>query len=218
MKKLLLGVAPLLAVIAFAAMPALAQAETKAYGICEAEKGHAKEGPCAVEEKFKAFTEFKHEEVRNKKVSTLFVLESASKAGIECKSYKSIGYNWNVGGVGMSEESLNYDECVPNATLKLKCEAVNAKNNHEIQGSVTNEVTKETTVKVTISEGFNVKCLEKGTEVELGNVTGAVTGTQTGAVLKFAKATGLTFAGEASTITGESETETIEGKKKVFIN
>lgn len=215
-KKLLMSVAPLLAVAAFAVMPALASAQT--YGTCSTGTTSSN---CPSGQKFTAFTEFIHEEVRDKKVGTSpFVLENETEtAGIECKSFKSIGYVWNVAGTGMSEESLNFDECKPTKGLAEMCEAVNAKNNHEIQGSITNEVTGAAAVKITISEGFNVKCLDKGVEVELGNVTGTATGTQAAksAVLKFAKAKGLEFALEKDTITGEAETETIVGAKKVYI-
>ena len=217
-KKILMGLAPLLAVAAFAMTSAAAQAQTT-YGICEAGPPHT--ANCPGTEKFKAFPEFVHEEVRDVKVSGSFVLENeAENAGIECKSFKSIGYVWNVAGVGMSEESLNFDECTPIKGLATLCTGgVNVKNNHEIQGSITNEVTGEEKVTITVSEGFNVKCKTATEEVELGNVTGSATGTQTKATthLKFAKAKGLKFHGENAQITGEAETVLISNLKKVYI-
>lgn len=217
MKKVMFGFAPVLAVAAFAISPASALAATS-YGTCSTGTTSAN---CPAGEKFTEFTEFKHEEVRDKKVSTAFVLENeAGTLGIECKSFKSIGYVWNVGKVGFSEESLNYDECVPTKDLAVECSGgVNVKNNHEIQASITNEVTGAEKVKLTISEGFNVKCKTATEEVELGAMTGSVTGTQTekAAVLKFAKAKGLTFAGESMTLTGEDETELISNGKKLYL-
>lgn len=204
-KKILIGLAPILAAAAFAAMPAMASARTT-YGT---EAGGV----------FTAFTEFKHEAVISKKAGAApFVLENEAKtADIECSSFAAAGFVWNVGGVGHSHFILVFDGCKGSGAL-AGCE-INPKTNHEIEGTVTDEVLTETTVKVTIESGFNVKCLKEGVEEELGNVTGSVTGTQTAktAILKFAKATGLTFLGMGATISGEDETETTPGGKKVII-
>jgi hypothetical protein len=221
MRKIMLGMAPLLAVAAFAIAPAAASAVTT-YGTCAAGPPHS--ANCPGTEDFTAFPEFEHVSVLSKKAtgSGNFILENEAKtADIECSTFSDSGYVRNVVLVGHSVEFLVFDGCKGSGAFEKKCSAINAKNNNEIEGFVSNEVLTETTVKITIESGFNVKCLEKEgkkEEEELGNVTGTATGTQTKAtnVLKFAKATGLKFAGEPATITGEDELETTSGKK-VFI-
>ncbi|MGO9322464.1 MAG: hypothetical protein ACLQBY_16930 [Solirubrobacteraceae bacterium] len=212
-KKLMSSVVPLIAVAAFAVMPAMAQAETKSYGTCATGTPETKP-PCPTGQKFTAFTENEHIAVYGKKVSTTFVLENEAKtADITCTTLQAGGLFWNVtGDIGKSHVILNFDGCTGTGLL-AGC-SINPLTNHEIEGVVTDEVLTETTVKVTIESGFNVKC---GT-TELGNVTGSVTGTQSGSVLKFKEAKGLTFAGEPSTITGEVEFITSETGKKVYIN
>jgi hypothetical protein len=219
MKKLMLSVVPLLAVIAFAAMPAMASAATKEYGTCATGTPETKP-PCKTGEKFTAFkgkTEFTA--VTGKKVSAKFVLEAeGSVAGIECTSYTSAGKEWNESGVGQSEETLTFDECKGTGAL-AGCEVNPTTAKHEITGVVTNVVLSETEIEIKVVSGFNVKC---GTTEE-GNVTGSAKGTQalSSNVTKFpAKATefNLKFAGLDSSITGEAETVTTTGSKKVFIN
>jgi hypothetical protein len=218
MKKLMLGLAPLLAVAAFAVMPAAASALTS-YGTCTAPGPKAAQ--CPGVEKFTPFTEFKHEVVEDKKVSAKFILENeAENAGIECTTLTSAGFVWNVLGIGHSHEVLDFDGCKGIKGLAPpRCEQINAKTNNEIEGVVTNEVTAAAAVKITVESGFNVKCLKGGVEEEFGNVTGMATGTQTveTAVLKFVKAKGLKFLGENAQITGESETVLTSNGKKVYI-
>lgn len=217
-KKLYAALLPVLVVGAFTAMPAIASANTTAYGTCVAEKGHAKEGPCKVEEKFVAFTE-KREAVISKNHSASFVLENEEKtADITCTVLEDVGKFWNVGGVGHSHLIVVFEGCTGTGALK-EC-SINPKENHVIEGVVTDLVLAGgLTVEIKIESGFNVKCLKGGVEEELGNVTGSAVGSQAegSAVLKFKEAKGLKFLGKPSTITGEDETETF-GKKPVFIN
>jgi len=212
MRKMMLSVLPLLAFAAFVVAPAAAQAETKEFGTCVAKSGEKAKAPCEAGFVFTPFTEKREPVVSKNKAGTVFVLESTNKeADIECTTFEDVGKNWNVSKVGHSHLILVFEGCTGSGTLK----GCTPNGNGIIEGVVTGEVTSETAVKITIESGFNVKC---GTE-ELGNVTGTASGTQavSSNVLKFSKATGLTFAGKASTITGEDETETF-GKAKVFIN
>jgi hypothetical protein len=148
------------------------------------------------------------------KVSAVFTLENAAKtAGIECKAFADVGFDWNTAAkVGLSHNILQFEECVGTGTLATTCSA--GANAPVIEGDVTDKVATEKTVEVTLTTGFEVKC----GATALGNVTGKVTGEQPvkSAVLKFKEAAGLTFAAEPATITGELETETQPGKQ-VFI-
>jgi len=205
---------PVLAIAAFASMSGAAQASTL-YGTCVAEKPHAKEVPCKVEEKFVPFTE-ERVPVIDKKVSVKFVLENAgATAGIECTVFKSVGFFWNAGGFGKSEEILVFEKCKGTGALATPCPAGVINGNGIIQGVITNEVVTEEKVKINIVRGFPVVCGASN----FGSVTEGTTGVQTKetAVLKFAATGGLKFNGESVTITGEAETETIESKLKVFI-
>jgi hypothetical protein len=217
MKKLYVLSLPLLAVVAFAIASATASAVTS-YGTCQ--ELAATSTNCPAGEKFHEFPEFEHIGVDTREVSKAFVLENEAKtAGIECTSLEDIGYFFNIlnaagtAEVGHSNEVLLFDSCKGTGALAA-CE-INPKTNHEIEGTVTNEVVKENEVKITITSGFNVKCKEGTEEKEEGGVTGSATGTQTVKtnVLKFAKATGLTFAMAPATITGEVEAFTLQGKK-----
>ncbi|MGH9919867.1 MAG: hypothetical protein ACRD6W_13515 [Nitrososphaerales archaeon] len=203
MRKLLLGLAPLLAVVAFIAVPAGAQAATREYGT-ENAKGV-----------FKAFT--KATKVTDAKVSANFRLENEAKtADIECTTFSSEGTDENVGGIGKSKEVLTFDDCegtgllagcVPNGTGIIK-------------GEVTNEVLASgTEVEIKIAAGvqFDVECFG----MNLGGVSGKAIGTQPAKsnVTTFAESKGLVFLGEPSTITGAAETKTKAATpKNVVIN
>ncbi|MGO9322414.1 MAG: hypothetical protein ACLQBY_16655 [Solirubrobacteraceae bacterium] len=218
MKKLLISLAPLLAVVAFAVMPAMAQAETRSYGTCATGTPETKP-PCKTGEHFTPFAEGVRIPVVSTIVSANFVLENeAETAGITCTTFENAGFVWNTAGdIGHSHLILVFDGCTGSGTLATVCKAPNIPNgNGIIEGVVTDEVISETEVEVTIESGFNVKC---GT-TELGDVTGKVKGTvvaSKGYELEFVKAKGLLFAGEKSTITGTDATETTSGKK-VYIN
>jgi hypothetical protein len=212
-KKLYAVLLPVVAVAAFAVVPAMASAST-AYGTC-ATGTHSANCPAG-----QAFTEFteKREGVNGKKVSTEFVLETEVGAqGIKCTVIDFVGKMWNVGGVGHSHMILVFENCKAfGAELETVCNATNPINgNGIIEGVVTDEVSAAEKVKITIESGFGVKC---GT-TNLGNVTGSATGSQANAspILKFSKATGLTFDSKPSTISGEVEFVTIEGSKKIYI-
>jgi hypothetical protein len=227
-KKILIGLAPLLAVAAFAVMPAFAQAQTRAYGTCET--GEPQEfPPCPEgEKKFTAFTTTV--KVRDEKAigSGNFILtDTVTGAKVECETFKSFGTDKNVGGVGMSEDTLIFDHCFTLFEGK-KCKVNTAgAGAGVIAGVVTDEVLAGgVTVKIKIKSGFKlvfsgpppVGCLPTGTVI--GTVTGTATGAQAagGNVLVFAAAPGLLLGTDASTITGSSETYTEGTDKPVVIN
>jgi hypothetical protein len=202
-KKILMSLAPLLVMSAFAVMPAMASARVS-YGT---ETGGV----------FTAFANGTAVPVTSKKAGAAeFILENVAKtAGIECSSLedKGIVENTVVGGVatGNSALVLVFDGCkgtgllagcVPNRTGL-------------IAGEVEDEVKTETTVEVKIKAGFDIRC--GGTD--LGSVTGAVTGTQAkkSDILTFTEAGGLTFRGEPATITGSDETTQNSTGKGVVI-
>jgi hypothetical protein len=220
-KKIYAVLLPVLAVVAFAVVPAAASAATKEYGTCATGTTSPQ---CPSGQAFTAFTE-KREGVNGIKVSTEFVLETEKAGvgtgeGIKCTVIDFVGKMWNVGKVGHSHLILVFENCKPfGAELEAVCTATNPINgNGIIEGVVTDEVTKEgnpAEVTVTTESGFGVVC---GTH-NLNKVEGSAKGTQAekSAVLKFNKATGLTFDTLSATITGEVEFVTITGSKKVYI-
>ena len=198
-KRLLAMLLPVLAAAAFAVVPAMAQAATKEYGTLS-----------GVE--FQPFTAATNVTSTG---TTAFVLENEAKtAGIECSGLTDKGTDENIAGVGHSTDTLTFTGCKGIKGLAVTCATVNGTG--EITGVVTDEVTKPTKVEIKIKEGFSVVC--GGTP--LGNVTGTASGTQKAETnsLAFKKAKGLTFAGEASTITGTNTTVTEVGAKEVLIN
>jgi hypothetical protein len=210
-KKIYAALLPVLAVVAFAIVPSMASAATS-WGTCQ--EAATTSTNCPAGEKFNEFPEFEHIGIDTRMVGEKFVLENVAKtADIECFSLENIGYDFNIGKVGHSREILVFDSCKGSGLFK-EC-SINSKTNHEIEGDVTNEVVAATEVKITLTTGFNVKCLKGGVEENLGEVTGSVTGKQTEKtnVLKFAKVAGLKFAGEEATINGEVEAFTLQGKK-----
>jgi hypothetical protein len=225
-KKILIGLAPLLAVAAFAVMPAFAQAQTRAYGTCET--GEPQEfPPCPEgEKKFTAFTTTV--KVRDEKAigSGNFILtDTVTGAKVECETFKSFGTDKNVGGVGMSEDTLIFDHCFLAGTTKCKVNTAGA-GAGVIVGVVTDEVLAGgVTVKIKIKSGFTLVfsgvpagCPASGTVI--GTVTGTATGAQAAGsnVLVFTAAPGLLLGKDASTITGSSETYTEGTDKPVVIN
>jgi hypothetical protein len=213
-KKLYVAFAPLLAVAAFAVMPAVASAFTE-YGTCGTVGAHT--ANCPGTEHFTPFPNEERVSVYGKKVSTTFVLENeAETAGIECSKLADSGFNWNVLTVGHSFVGLAFQGCKGIKGLATTCGAGSLPNgNGIIEGDVSDIVLTELTVEVKIEHDFNVEC---GT-TNLGPVTGAVVGSQPAkkGVLKFAKAKGLKFAGENAQITGENETKQAETNKAVVI-
>jgi hypothetical protein len=213
-KKLLMGLAPLLAVAAFAIVPAAASAVTT-YGTCGTVGGAS--ANCPGTEHFTPFAGEKRVAVFGKKVSGLFVLENEAKtADIECSEFTAGGLDWNKAGIGHSHTVLAFEGCKGSGTLAAVCPAGVINGNGIIQGDVNDEVKNFNHVDIAIVDGFEVVC---GT-TNLGSVTGAVTCEQPekSAVLKCVKAAGLKFAGENATITGESEFLTsLAPNKKVFI-
>jgi hypothetical protein len=203
-KKALAVLAPLLAIVAFAAIPAFAQAATREYGT-ENAKGV-----------FKAFAEGKKEKVTLSKASAVFTLENeAETADIECSTFESEKYiETNTGGIGHSEGTLIFDDCEGTGEL-AGCIPNEATTPGEIIGKITDEVDASgTEVTITIVSGFDVNCFG----VDLGTVTGKATGSQPAKsnVVTFTKAPGLKFLGQNSTITGASEA--FKGTKGVVIN
>jgi hypothetical protein len=206
MRKLMLAFAPLLVLVAVAATPALAQANTRQYGT-EA-KGV-----------FTAFT--KAEKITDAKVSKDYTL-AGEAGGVECSTFSSKGTDENVTKenakkekvkVGKSLDTLTFDDCVGTGGLA----GCTPNGTGIIEGEVENEVIESGLgVEIKILKGFTVEC--KG--ILTSAVTGDATGTQAekSNILKFAASTGLTFAGKAATITGESSTITETGAKSVVIN
>jgi hypothetical protein len=203
MKKLMLGLVPLLAVAAFAAMPAMAAASTTEYGTGTT-----------------PFT--KATEVTSK--GTTFKL-IASGEEIECKALSDTGTDENVSGVGKStKETLTFSECKINTGALKGCEVASTATTKTIVGAITNEVKSATEVEIKVTApGFAIVTTgspagcPKGTSV--GTVEGHATGKQAAGsnVLVFSAATGLTLSGEAATITGEDATVTKTGSKPVVI-
>jgi hypothetical protein len=225
-KKLMLGLVPLLAVVAFAVMPAMASANTREYGTCEIGTPQGAECPSG-EKKFTAFTTTV--KVLNEKAfgSGNFILTNIkTKTTIECETLISSGSMKNVGGVGMSTETLIFNHCFTLVgALKCRVSSVGAG-----AGVIVTTVTDEVVVggekvKVTLPAGgialvFSgpppVGCPPAGTVI--GNVKGNATGSQAVASgeLIFTAAPGLELNGEPSTITGSVETYTESGKLVVI--
>jgi len=199
-KKILMSLAPLLAVAAFAISPAAASAFE--YGTCGTVGAHT--ANCPGTEHFTPFAAVT-KVVSFSKQGNVFILENEAKtADIECKGLFNRGTVENVAGVGKSSLKLVFFECTGSGALAA-CE-INPPSG-AITGNVSDKVLTATTVEVTILNGFNVKCVEGAITTELGNVTGSVIGTQTSKTvpLKFAKTPGLKFLGVNATITGEDE-------------
>jgi len=228
MKKILMGLAPLLAVAAFAVMPAMASAANEHYGTCVS--GAAEEHPpCPEGEKtFTAFPELTPVFVKTEKAfgTGNFVLTNVkTTAKIECEGLIDQGELENIEAKGFSYERLVFHHCFTLFETK-KCRVSTAgAGSGVIVGIVSDEVLAGgLTVKVNIVRGFNLVfsgpppagCPAAGTAV--GKVAGTTTGAQARGsnVLKFAATTGLTINGEEATITGSDETYTDGGRPVVI--
>jgi hypothetical protein len=226
-KKLMIGLAPLLVVAAFAVMPAMASAATLEYGTCGT-PGTTTSPPCGTGEHFTAFGNATHKvSVTSKKSGTApFVLvDEVTGEAITCTTFSDTGKLWNEGGKGHSEDKLVFDDCTINAN---GCHVASTETGENIEGSVTNIVLKENAKKEyeveikVVAPGFNIETTglpagcPKG--VEVGKVTGTAIGEQglSSSVLTFTNATGLKLNTDASNITGADET--LDGTKPVFIN
>jgi hypothetical protein len=203
MRKLMLRLAPLLAVAAFVAAPAAAQARTT-YGT---ETGGI-------------FTPFPGEarvSVFGTKISAQFIIENEAQTfGWKCSEASVSGLDWNVAGLGHGSELVAFEGCKGVGGLETTCGGTNIPNgNGIIEGEVTDEVATETTVKHVIQNGFQITC----GSTNLGRPTGSFTGNQSkkSGILRFLKAGGILFAGEKMTITGEEETRQVESNKAVVI-
>jgi len=230
-RKLLLMLTPVLVLAAFSVMPAFAQAETKAYGTCAfgapQELLHCPEG----EKKFTAFANGTPVEVLTEKAfgSGDFVFSGERGGKFECTDLLNSGTVENVAGVGHSKETLTFHNCF------MVVEAQKCKLNSPGAGRgviappVTEEVTAEHTVKVSVS-GVDIVlsgappsyCTPAGYSV--GSLVGGrvVSGTQAAGsnVLVFSNAKGLEagglYFGGAGTISLSLETYTEEGKPVVI--
>jgi hypothetical protein len=146
-------------------------------------------------------------------------LENEAKTvGLACTAISAEGVAWTTATAGHRHLALTLEGCRGTMDLAMACGGANIPNgNGSIEGVVTDEATKEAPgeVKVTIESGFGIVC----GATNFGAMTGSPHGTQAtaSAVLKFAKAGGITFAGEKMVITGELELLTIAGSKKLFI-
>jgi len=209
-KKLMMSIAPVLVIAAFAVMPAMASANTEAYGTVTGGVFTPFAGPTNVlSEKTPG--------------SGNFVLKTAGGGVIECATFEDKGVNENVGGVGMSKDALVFDDCVVAAGPAAGCEVAN------IEGTVENEVLAGG-VKVGIFNlvGFVVSLTGKPVgcpEGIIGQVTlekeaTEVVGNQAEGsnALVFEEAPGLEFNKEKATITGSDSTVTEVGGEPVLIN
>lgn len=206
-KKILMSLAPLLVVSAFAVMPAMASARLS-YGT---ETGGV-------------FTPFASSTKVVTKGTTAYKL-TASGETIECKTLADHGTVKNEGtpSVGHSEETLEFGECMVTTGTFKGCKVASA-GFADINGTITDVVTSEQTVEITVTGGFVITftgspagCPAAGTE--LGTVTGHATGVQLRKTnkLEFSESTGLKFLGEEAFITGTDESNTEVGAKPVVI-
>ncbi len=227
-KKILIGFAPLLAVAAFAVMPAMASATT-AYGICKTGVPHTSN--CPAGQGFVAFANGKAEKVLSKLApeETFVLVDEVTGGTITCTTFSDAGTVTNEGGVGHSSLTLKFDDCTitafPPEPAVVGCSVKTpGAASDVIEGTVTDEVTSETTVKVTVTGGFKLET--DGTPVgcpsgvQLGTVKGHATGTVAVGSndLVFNKATGLELGTDAANITGSDETVTEVGANRVLIN
>lgn len=224
-KKLLLSLAPLFAVVAFAVTPAIAQAQLT-YGACAPS---ATPSPnCPAGEEFIAFKTGTAVKVTSKKVPGSGNYKLVAEAGtIECTSLVDKGTVTNklIGGVltGTSVLTLEFDGCT---FMGCPVQTAGSGAGNIVIVGVKDQVITATTVTVTLPTGGVVivfsgppptGCPAAGTT--LGTISGSTTGTQAAKtnILTFAAATGLLFNGKPATITGEDEVETETGAKKVYI-
>ena len=224
-KFIFMSLAPVLAVAAFAVMPAMASAATE-YGTCPTKVAPATSPPCNATYKLAPFTEGETWSVAGKKVASTaaFQLVNEEKtAGLECGGYKTYGFDVNVGGVGTSRQTLFYSKC--KGILGLAgCVPNNGTTTGggPITGEITTKLngTEEEDVSI-VAGGFQTFCVFPGpVQQNLGGVTGLVKGKRLappkGQEVEFNETPGLKFAGKNATITGTVETSTVMTKKKIY--
>ncbi len=184
-------------------------ASANLYGTCLAGTPETKP-PCGKGETFTPFSEAGEMVVSHGTTTFLLLSETTPAKGIECQTLSDMGIYKNVADIGLSLDTLDFKTCTP---INFSgCSEINPKTGHEITGSVNDEVeTGGKKVAIKVEEGFNVKCVIAGEEVEFGGVTGKAVGTVSGDKLEFSKAKGLLFFGNNSTITGTNLTETLNG-------
>jgi hypothetical protein len=225
MKKILMGLAPLLVVAAFAVMPAMASAANEHYGVCEVGGTHSAECPEG-EKAFVAFPELTPFFIKTEKTfnSGPFILKAAGGGVIECEGLINQGEVENVAGIGISYERLVFHHCFTIFETK-KCKVNTAGSGvGVIVGLVTDEVIAGGLgVKITVVRGFAIRfsgvpagCPAAGTAV--GTVTGSATGTQARGSndLVFSKTKGFKLGAEETEITGNVETYTDGGRPVVI--
>jgi hypothetical protein len=226
-KFLFTSLTAVLAVAAFAVMPAMASAATREYGTC-AKVGVETKPPCLAKYKFEAFAEGTAIPVLNKNVAGTgkFILqnEATPANGIECEKLSGQGILINLGGIGHSESTLIFEKCKGTGALAF-CNTGKINGSEKIEGIVSDEVNAAGEDEVTVQGGFNIACeVAPNSFLDLGGVTGGVTGQEDpvagkGYATVFTKAKGEVFAGEASTQTGTSESpEAFAPKLKTYTN
>jgi len=215
-----------LAVAAFAVMPAMASAATREYGTCTSKVAPETKPPCAAKEKFTPFAEGTAIPDLTKAVAKTgnFILQNEAEPanGIECEKLSGQGILINLGGVGHSESTLIFEKCKGTGALAF-CNAGKINGSEKIEGIVSDEVNPAGEDEVTVQGGFNIACeLAPNSFVDLGGVTGHVTGQEVpglGYETHFNKAKGEVFLSENSTQTGTSESpEAFAPKAKTYIN
>ncbi len=225
-KFLFTSLTAVLAVVAFAVVPAMASAATREYGTCASKVLPETKPPCAAKYKFTAFKEGEAIPVLNKNVALTgkFILQNEAEPanGIECEKLSGQGILINLGGVGHSESTLIFEKCKGTGALAF-CNAGKINGSEKIEGIVSDEVNAAGEDEVTVQGGFNIACeISPGSFLDLGGVTGGVTGQEVpgkGYETNFNKAKGEIFAGEPSTQTGTSESpEAFAPKLKTYVN
>jgi hypothetical protein len=224
-KFLFTSLTALLAVAAFAVMPAMASAATREYGTC-AKAAPETKPPCAAKDKFTPFAEGSAIPVLTKNVAQTgkFIVqyEKTPGTGFECEKLSGQGILINLGGVGYSESTLIFEKCKGTGALEF-CNTGKINGSEKIEGLVSDEVNAAGEDEVTVRAGFNIACeISPGSFLDLGGPTGGAKSQEVpgkGYATNFNKAKGWIFAGEPWTLTGTIESpEAFEPKLKTYVN
>jgi len=224
-KFLFTSLTAVLAVAAFAVMPAMASAATREYGTC-AKAAPETKPPCGAKYKFTPFAEGTAIPVLTKNVTGtgefIFQFESTPANGWECEKLSGQGILINLGGIGHSESTLVFEKCKGTGAYAF-CNTGKINGSEKIEGLVSDEINAAGEDEVTIRAGFNIACeVSPNSYLDLGGPTGGLTGQEVpgkGYATNFNKAKGEIFGAEAMTVTGTSESpEAFAPKLKTYIN
>ncbi len=224
-KFLFTSLAALLALAAFAVMPAMASAATREYGTC-AKAAPETKPPCAAKYKFTPFKEGEAIPVLTKNVALtgkfIFQNEAEPVNGWECEKLSGQGIIINLGGVGHSESTLIFEKCKGTGAYSF-CNRGKINGSEKIEGLVSDEVNAAGEDEVTIRAGFYIACeISPNSFLDLGQPTGGLTGQEVpgkGYATNFNKAKGEVFGAEPMTVSGDSESpEAFAPKLKTYVN